>query len=243
MKHLKIFAAVCCVAAVFAACEKNDVGSASGISKGHKWVDLELPSGLKWATCNVGASSPKGYGDYFAWGETASKQIYSWKTYKWAATTYDAANNEWDLETITKYQSATYDYDPNYNFADNKTVLDPEDDAARAAWGGSWRLPTVEEWEELRSNCTWTWTKRNNVNGYEVKGPNGNSIFLPAAGYRENGDFYGANDYGCYWSSSLVADYYYSSTSAYCMEFESYDVNEDGNTSRDLGCSVRPVCD
>ena len=94
MKHLKTFAALCCVAALFAACEKNNVGSASGITKGHKWVDLGLPSGLKWATCNVGASTPKGYGDYFAWGETESKQTYSWKNYKWATTTYDAANNE-----------------------------------------------------------------------------------------------------------------------------------------------------
>ena len=241
MKTTKIFAALCCVAALFAACEKNNVEPTAGTENVHDYVDLGLPSGLKWATCNVGASTPKGYGDYFAWGETESKQTYSWKNYKWATTTYDAANNEWDLETITKYYVKYNDYYGDYE--SDASVLTPEDDAAHAAWEGSWRLPTVEEWEELRSNCTWTWTTRNNVNGFEVKGTNGNSIFLPAAGSRENGDFYGANDYGCYWSSSLSTSNYYSeSTSAYCMEFDPYGVDVNSYTSRNNGCSVRAVC-
>ena len=235
MKHLKTFAALCCVAALFAACEKNNVGSASGITKGHKWVDLGLPSGLKWATCNVGASTPKGYGDYFAWGETESKQTYSWKNYKWATTTYDAANNEWDLETITKYYVKYNDYYGDYE--SDASVLTPEDDAAHAAWEGSWRLPTVEEWEELRSNCTWTWTTRNNVNGFEVKGTNGNSIFLPAAGWRDNDDLYVAGRYGHYWSSSLCTDYAYD---AWSVDVESKYVSRDYDY-RYNDKSVRPV--
>ncbi|MDY4512056.1 MAG: hypothetical protein SPE10_01190 [Paludibacteraceae bacterium] len=206
MKHLKTFAAVCCMAAVFAACEKNNVGSASGITKGHKWVDLGLPSGLKWATCNVGASTPKGYGDYFAWGETNTKSTYS-------------------LDT--------------YTYTDNKPVLDPENDAARINWGGAWRMPTNEEWEELRSNCTWTWTTLNGINGYEVKGSNGNAIFLPAAGFRSSNDVFYTGHYGCYWSSSLDTT---APSNAKFVEFQSEDNDIFRNYySRVCGQSVRAV--
>ena len=200
----KIFAALCCVAALFAACEKNNVGSVTGTENGHDYVDLGLPSGLKWATCNVGATTPEGYGDYFAWGETNTKSTYS-------------------LDT--------------YTYTDNKPVLDLADDAANANWGSAWRMPTDAEWQELRDNCTWTWTTLNGINGVEVKGPNGNSIFLPAAGYRGNDDLYSAGDFGHYWSSSLYA---VSPIGAWDVNFFSDNVSG-GYGSRYCGLSVRAV--
>ena len=169
MKTTKIFAALCCVAALFAACEKNNVEPTAGTEHGHDYVDLGLPSGLKWATCNVGASTPEGYGDYFAWGEVESKPICDWSTYKWC---------KGSSTTQTKYCT-----DSEYGVVDNKTVLDLADDAAHANWGGKWRMPTEAEWTELREKCTWTWTTIHGVPGYEVKSKvNSNSIFLPAAG-------------------------------------------------------------
>ncbi len=181
----------------------------------HEYVDLGLPSGLKWATCNVGANSPEDYGYYFAWGEVEPKTAYYWDTYKY----YDDSN-------LTKYTSN-----------DSKTVLDPEDDAATVNWGGAWRMPTKAEQDELRNNCTWDWTTQNGVNGYKVTGPNGNSIFLPAAGYKYEGSL-GAGSYGYYWSSSLGTD---SPVIAYYVYFGSDNVGWDYDT-RNYGLSVRPVC-
>jgi hypothetical protein len=133
----------------------------------HEYVDLGLS--VKWATCNVGATKPEEYGDYFAWGETTPKDAYDWSTYKWC---------NGGPSTQTKYCTNS-----SYGTVDNKTTLDLSDDAACANWGGSWRMPTRAEQDELRNNCTWTWTTQNGVNGYKVTGTNGNSIFLPAAGY------------------------------------------------------------
>lgn len=189
---------------------------------GHERVDLGLS--IKWATCNVGASSPEEYGGYYAWGETEEKSDYSWSTYKWCNGSYD---------TQTKY--CIYS---RYGTVDKKTTLDPEDDVAYVKWGGSWRMPTKAEQNELCNNCSWTWTTLNGVNGYKVTGPNGNSIFLPAAGYR-----YGTNlsssrgSIGYYWSSLLSdgsggnAYYLYFDGSYYCW----------GNYDRFIGQSVRPV--
>ncbi|MDD6781576.1 MAG: hypothetical protein PUD89_01400 [Bacteroidales bacterium] len=234
MKHLKFLAAVCCVAAVFAACEKHDPNNgtnniqagATGIENGHEWVDLGLPSGTKWATCNVGATKPEEYGSYYAWGETETepKTTYYWSTYKWCNGDYD---------TQTKYCT-----DSSYGTVDNKTVLELADDAARANWGGAWRMPTDAEWTELRENCTWTWTTKNGLNGYEVKSEaNGNSIFLPAAGYRYYDDLGNAGYDGYYWSSSLGTDY---PDYAWYVGFYSDNVGRDSN-SRYYGRSVRPV--
>ena len=169
---------------------------------GHEYVDLGLPSGLKWATCNVGATKPEEYGNYYAWGETAPKSSYS---------------------------------SDNYSYSDN-----PDKDAARANWGGQWRMPTKEEWQELLDNCTWTWVEGYNGgenNGYQVTGSNGNSIFLPAAGYRSRDDLYYAGDRGYYWSSSLGTDY---PDDAWYVLFYSDNVlrSIDG---RYYGQSVRPV--
>ena len=231
MKHLKFFAALCCVAAVFAACETNrlDDGGPGAETEGSEQignyyaVDLGLPSGLKWATCNVGATKPEEYGDYFAWGETKTKSSYSYYNYKWSN---DGYNN------FTKYNTSS-----DYGTVDNKTVLELADDAARANWGGAWRMPTDAEWTELRENCTWTWITKNGVNGYEVKSEaNGNSIFLPAAGYRVDG-LYGVGSDGYYWSSSLNTGNPYD---AWSVNFYSVYVRRYNNV-RDSGRSVRPV--
>ena len=186
-------------------------------------VDLGLPSGIKWATCNVGATKPEEYGGYYAWGEVEEKENYSWSTYKWC---------NGDEYSMTKYCTIT-----RYGTVDNKTVLDLEDDVANVKWGGSWRIPTIAEQDELRNNCTWTWTTLNGVNGYIVTGPNGKSIFLPAAGYRFGTNLNDSGSYGNYWSSSLSeGNTYY----AYLLVFYSsyYDWYD---SSRYGGRSVRPV--
>lgn len=213
-----------------------------GPYNGHEYVDLGLPSGLKWATCNVGASKPEDYGDYFAWGETepyyteghsqddlcsnwkTNKTGYNWASYKWCNGSYD---------TQTKYCTRSSD-----GTVDNKTVLDPEDDAAHVNWGGDWRMPTREEQDELRNNCTWTWGSQNGVNGYTIVGPNGNSLFLPAAGYRDSRYLRSVGSYGDYWSSSLFS---YYSNYACCLDFYSGSVSASGYY-RCYGLTVRPVC-
>ena len=169
----------------------------------HEYVDLGLS--VKWATCNVGASKPEEYGDYFAWGETQPKSTYNWSTYKYCNGSYN---------TLTKYNNSS-----SYGTVDNKTQLELSDDAARANWGGSWRMPTRAEQGELRENCTWTWTTQNGVNGYKVTSKkNGNSIFLPAAGYRDVSSLSNAGSYGDYWSSSLFSG---SPSRAYDLDFYS----------------------
>ena len=193
---------------------------------GHECVDLGLPSGLKWATCNVGAEEPWEYGGYYAWGETEEKSNYSWQTYKWCNGSYDS---------MTKYCT-----DSDYGRFDNKTVLDPEDDVAHVKWGGSWRMPTFEEQKELLDECSWEWTELNGVDGCRLTGPNGNSIFLPAAGRRCGTELYDRGQYGVYsWSSSL-GDYY--SSCAYRLTFND-DLLDWGDNSRYDGYSVRPVCE
>ena len=178
-----------------------------GSKSGHDWVDLGLPSGIKWATCNVGASSPEDYGYYFAWGETREK------------SSYDEDN------------SVTFKKDYGDIGGDSRY------DAAKTNWGGSWRLPTIEELEELEENCTWSWTTQGGKNGYKVTGPNGNSIFLPAAGRRYGSSLYYAGDVGVYWSSAPDESY---TDIAYCLGFNS--VNHSmGKYDRYYGRCIRPV--
>ncbi len=160
-----------------------------------KFVDLDLPSGTLWADRNVGAASPEDYGDYFAWGETTAKSNYDWSTLKYCE---DNKGNK-----FSKYNTQS-----KYGSVDNKTTLEKTDDAATANWGSNWWMPTLQQFQELKDNCTWTWTTRNGKNGYEVKGKNGNSLFLPAAGYRygtDRLDYVGSRGY--YWSSSLDTDH------------------------------------
>ena len=184
----------------------------------HEYVDLGLPSGLKWATCNVGAATPEEYGDYFAWGEISTKANYNGSN----CPTYGLSNSE--------LQSQGY--------IDGEGNLTAQYDAATANWGGEWRMPTKAEQEELLNNCTWTWTTQNGVNGYNVEGLNGNSIFLPAAGERNWSLLNYAGSSGDYWSSS--PNYFNFNLNAYYLSFDS-DSQNMGNGNRHLGQSVRPV--
>lgn len=190
----------------------------TGTHNGHEWVDLGLPSGTLWATCNVGASSPEEYGDYFAWGEIQPKELYDWSTY---FDTNDEGN------TFLKY-----------NNEGSKTELDLEDDAAYRNWGEGWRMPSQEQQDELRDECTWTWTQKNGVDGYEVESKtNSCSLFLPAAGSRGEDSLYDAGSYGNYWSRSLGSG---GSDIAYRLYFDS-DCIDRSNGFRYYGFSVRPV--
>lgn len=182
----------------------------------HEYVDLGLPSGTLWATCNVGATSPEDYGDYFAWGETEPKEVYNWENYKWGTSS-----------NLTKY-----------NTTDGKTILEPADDVVQVHLGGNWRIPTDAEWTELREQCTWTWASKNGVNGYTVIGPNGNSIFIPAAGQcHDKNSIYDANKLGFYWGSVIYESFPYG---AYFLHF-GQDTVEYWYTDRSYGQSVRPV--
>ena len=156
------------------------------------YVDLGLPSGTLWATCNVGASAPEEFGDYFAWGETEPKDYYDWSTYKWC-------NGE--EGTLTKYCDES---SLGYNgFVDNKKELDPEDDAACAHYPGG-RMPSWQQIQELCDSCTWQYTKLNDVKGMLVTGPNGNTMFLPSASYRDDSPDGYVSLGGFYWSRTLV---------------------------------------
>ncbi|MBR5984082.1 MAG: hypothetical protein IK025_10250, partial [Bacteroidales bacterium] len=151
----------------------TETSATTGTLNGHEWVDLGLPSGTRWATCNVGSDTPEGYGNYYAWGETTTKSSYM---------------------------------DNNYTYTGNPTTLPSNRDAATANWGSGWRMPTKAEMEELNTNCTMTWTTQNGVNGSLFTGPNGNSIFLPAAGHYRGSSLYYAGSSGLYWSSSRYSD-------------------------------------
>ena len=201
----------------------------SGSIGGRDYVDLGLPSGTLWATCNVGASRPEDYGNYIAWGEMSTKSTYLWDTYKWC---------EGSQYTMTKY--CTKSGYGNNGFTDNKTELDPEDDAAYVNWGPDWRMPSREQFEELinSSYTTTEWTTQNGVNGRLITSKsNGNSIFLPAAGYRSGSALLNAGSHGRYWSRTL---YEYYSYDVHYLYFDSSEI-EASYASRFIGRSVRPV--
>ena len=229
-------------ALAFTACGKDDdnnngSGNTGGGNTGGgtgtetaEWVDLGLPSGLLWAKCNLGSTTPEEYGDYYAWGETTTKSTYNWSTYKYC--TVDA---EGGLATLTKYST-----DSGHDFVgtpDNLTTLEAMDDVATQKLGSGARMPTRAEWEELINNTTAEWTQVNGVNGRKFTAPNGKSLFLPAAGYRWDGELYDAGEIGYYWSSSLYADYPYDAWNFY---FHSDDQGV-GSNYRSRGRSVRAV--
>lgn len=166
----------------------------------HAYVDLGLPSGTLWATCNVGANSPEEYGDYFAWGETRPKDNYDWSTYHYSnGGFYDEIGEFWPY--LTKYcNNFSYGYN---GFTDNLTTLLPEDDAATVNWGADWRMWSEEERQELWQNTTRTWTTQNGVNGWLFTATNGNSLFLPAAGHRSGSSLYNAGSVGSYWKNMI----------------------------------------
>ncbi len=206
----KIWTIVAAMAATLCATAQNS-------ENGHEWVDLGLPSGLKWATMNVGATTPEGYGNAYAWGETEPKTRYDFTTYKYG-----------DGTTFSKY-----------NNTDGKEVLDLEDDAARVNWGGSWRMPTAADFEELLNNCTWIYNESNG--GYTVQGSNGNTIFLPKTNF-----YYGTNpsDWAGFYRTSNLSDTQWKA-SKYFAHWDP-EWGQNGIAAIDIerghGMAVRPVC-
>ncbi|MBR3123153.1 MAG: hypothetical protein IKH48_03245 [Prevotella sp.] len=188
-------------------------------------IDLGLPSGTQWANCNVGATKPEDYGDYFAWGETKAKKEYSWTTYKWYSNVYNG---------LTKYNSFR-----ELGTVDGKDELDLTDDAAYVNWGGNWQTPSEEQIGELLKECLWTWTQLNGVNGYQVKSKtNGNSIFLPVGGWYGGISLNHDGMYGYYWSRSL---YKHHSTQAFFLYLYVTNVRQNRDLVRYHGYNVRPV--
>lgn len=188
-----------------------------------KAVDLGLS--VKWGSCNIGATRSEEYGYFYAWGETQTKADYTWYTYVFG----NRASRPF----------SKYDVDTFYGVGDKKYILDPEDDIAHVALGSSWRMPTIEEWTELKTKCAWSWTDNYNgtgVNGAIVKASNGNSIFLPAAGFATDDD----NSRGYYWSSSLYTD---DAEKAWYLYIFADDVCGISRSPRYYGHSVRPVSD
>ena len=175
---------------------------------GHMYVDLGLPSGTLWSVCNMGADKPEEFGSYYAWGETSTKSSYNWNTYSIGT----------ELDSLP--------------------VLDDAHDAAAANWGYGWRMPSREDFDEIVTYCTKAWTTRNNVYGYLITGPNGNSMFLPASGGRGDGNIYESGSCGFYWLNSV-----YTSDTQFAWGFL-LDSDSFSETSyyRMYGQTIRPVC-
>ena len=194
------------------------VTKASGSIGGHDYVDLGLS--VKWATCNLGASSPEQGGGYYAWGETSTKSTYKCTNYR-----FRTSGDHYYNVKFSKYNN-----DSNYGPIDNRTVLEPKDDAATSNWGKGWRMPTKAEFEELRTRCSW----ERNGKGYNVTGPNGNTIYLPAKTYFD-GSLVDDSFHGDYWSSSLMTQIH--------AEELTFDLNSCTRAGllRYAGAFVRPV--
>ena len=204
-----------------------NISEPDGYINGHGYVDLGLPSGTKWATCNIGANSPEQYGDYFAWGETrgynSGKTNFSWKTYKWC---------NGSPTSLVKY---------NYRSGSGIVELNLEDDVAYVNYGSGWCMPSPDQFEELINSfyTTTTWTTLNGVYGRKITSKkNGNTLFLPAAGSRSDSSLNGDGSRGCYWLRTLYsASPYYASL----FTFSSDNIGVDYNNRYD-GRSIRPVC-
>lgn len=207
---------------LFASCEKesgsetnqpeggnNNPELAGNTINGHEYVDLGLPSGLKWATCNIGATNPEDFGNYYAWGETSTKSEYVGS---------NCSTNGVNLSDISG---------------------NAQHDAARANWGSTWRLPTIDELKELKNNCTLEWTWQGINHGYKITGPNGNSIFLPAGGYYNESSVFSKNEIGQYWTSSPYENnLQYAMRFSFGKEVSNIEISE---YYRYMGYSVRPV--
>ena len=177
-------------------------------------IDLGLPSGTKWACCNVGADKPEEYGAYYAWGETEDKNYYNWNTYIYC---------DGDFETCHDLGS---------------DIAGTQYDVAHVKWGDSWMMPSYEQNKELIDNCTYEWTIVNGVRGQKfISRINGDSIFLPAAGFQWYDTLDGEGRLGRYWSSTL----YPAAGNAYCLSFVSYDASWNYGDSRGGGLTVRPI--
>lgn len=195
----------------------------------HQYVDLGLS--VKWATCNIGADKPEEHGEYFSWGETENKRINNWETYTFT---------EGDKNEISKYCSnSQYGW---HELADSLSALEPDDDVAHKKWGGNWRIPTKAEMKELLDNCTWTWTTRNDINGYLVTGKKpgytDRSIFIPVTGTYYDGKIFNPHKQGSYWSRDCGTVY---PADAYTLELSVREASV-GMRSRCESIAVRPVC-
>lgn len=220
--------------------QKPEIDTGIGVENGHEYIDLGLS--VKWATCNIGAETPEDYGDYFAQAETKSKKTYTEDNYIYCKK-----------EVVTGQVSAWYEYhfkkyvreeDYEYNrFYDNKTKLEKKDDAAYINWGGKWRMPTEDEFNELINFCTWEKTIQNRVAGYKltsnVDGYEDRSIFFPAAGYKSDNELNYARTKGYYWSSTLGDNSSGASIFYFDLDYEDCDIR---GKDRENGLSIRPVC-
>ena len=215
-----LIAAACSVAAYS---QSLDYEQGKSPVSSHEYVDLGLPSGTLWATMNIGATAPEEYGDYFAWGEVTPKESYTWTTYKWCNGNYDS---------MTKYGVKS-----SFGVVDNKTELDPEDDAATMNWGSEWCMPTRAQQDELRNNCTSEWTTINGVKGCLLTSNiNQASLFLPFAGNRWDTTLYNAGSSGFYWSRNLKT----TGAGSHSLFFSSNSMSIT-DYSRGYGQSVRAV--
>ncbi|MBR6549760.1 MAG: InlB B-repeat-containing protein [Paludibacteraceae bacterium] len=192
-----------------------------------EYVDLGLS--VKWATCNLGAKYTEDYGNYIAWGELEPKTQYFWTSYKLCEGT---------SSTITKYCSRS-----DYGFVDNKTILEPKDDAATVNWGGAWRMPTNAEFSELYEKCTCIWTTINGINGLLATSTiNNNSIFLPAAGRSEDGTFQEIGLGGYYWTNESLYDIPSYGSGGLFYFIRNDLIKTIGDKPRCDGLTIRPVC-
>lgn len=224
-KTTKVLAAFMLTAMAFVTVGCLNIGKPH---KKHQSVDLGLPSGTLWATCNVGANTPEDYGDYFAWGETKPKDTYEWSNYQ-----YTMGTDSEMMKYCTNPESGINGY------TDGLLYLEPKDDAATANWGKKWCTPTYEQWEELHNNTTVTQTTQNGVDGMLYTARNGNSIFLPFAGSAAKKQF-GQGKQGAYWTSLLHTESHSDASDAAMMYIPSSKFIE-VESARYMGMSVRPV--
>ncbi|WP_262279640.1 DUF4906 domain-containing protein [Hallella absiana] len=196
------------------------------IASGMEFVDLGLS--VKWATCNLGATKPEEYGKYYAWADTKGYASDESHDFSWA-------NVRYCKDTSSPTSSSSWS-----KYTSGNATLESSDDAATVNLGGSWRMPNHDEWQELYKKCTWTWTSKNGINGYEVSASNGKSIFLPAAGFRDGSSPNYVSSRGYFWSSQVSSS---SVGHAWNMYFDSdsHDPNSYGNY-RCSGLPIRPVC-
>lgn len=257
----RLFISLCVASLILSGCRNTfngnraDKSQTSCIENGHTYVDLGLS--VRWATCNVGAETPDDYGNHFAWAETSAKSSYDWANLKYCHSDMNLSLSKYITEPIekaalpegydlSKTDSPIYFEDlialavaKNSFPSDGKKELEASDDAASVNWGGSWRMPTRDEWLELFEKCTWNWTTSNGVCGHVVTSKiNGNSIFLPATGLRYGQDILYEGTQGYYWCSSLESENPWQA----CSVYSNRSAANMGICDRYIGLSVRPVC-
>ncbi len=244
-KILLLLAVALALPLVFISC--GDDKDEPAVPDNYEYVDLGLPSGTLWATCNVGANSPEEYGDYFAWGETTPKDVYEWQNYKLAHWVYDTISDHF-YHVVEERWFKYYNWNWINNTSvkgDGKTELELEDDAAYVNMSSNWRTPTLEQLQELVEECNWERTQRNGVYGYLVTGRNGKSMFMPAAGGRSSRLY---NDGRCayYWSRTLCSSNKLTLEAAgqgeaYILFFNEWGEQEVWYNSRYDGNTIRAV--